>query len=358
MNLRAHHLLLIAFSFAFGCSNVSPPSTLGASQARADGGFAQRADQPTSGTAEASDAGAEQAAPMQNGATAGSAYDPRRYWVAGRELFVRANGTYFGAYIFQEHANLSESIGWVYNTYLNQGQSGKVMSWAKYYPTGNGGYCVPTYGILLLGDDQRVTETGDWFAPANDSCNPSVPFGYRVSGTPTGLFWAEPGGYVAQASPPTREMNVWRGETNSPFAQTNFDAFSRLVVVEHLDRFQPAYGRNNGSAWAKGNAAVYTDVIHLILYHGVRNNSAPTLKRCGQGGLPGVQSQHSSLYVSQPGYESYAMELYLAAGKGIVQESLLFNELDYWDSGTQDNTCHGSIMDGDASGWTWYRYEE
>lgn len=273
--------------------------------------------------------------------------DTRPYWVHTGLLqtYRRWDGSIYGRYRFTAHA--SGPFFDLYQQLYDQGHPGSLVSWEKQYPATGGGYCTPTYGQLWLGDDASVTEVGDWLA--GDGCTPDRAFGYRsFDGMQNlGLTWSPPVGLTTTLSPDV-EVRVYTQATPGAYYLDNgYDAYSSVVLHKAHASWTAPYGKDAAGKWVAGAGATYGDVLQLVFYHGTRSPElrdglvAPT--RCSGQDLDPAWPR-AALYRSFKNYNSYAIELYLARGIGIVAEALLFSESDYWGAA---NVCKGAIMGQD-----------
>jgi hypothetical protein len=116
----------------------------------------------------------------------------------------------------------------------------------------------------------------------------------------------------------------------APFVTSAAMAWSKNVVQETLPTFAPAYGRSDKGVWGAGNGKMYTNVIRLIFYHGVHLPGQVDVNCAAR--VKTNNPRYKGLYFNfpagpnSPGYNSYVSEFYLAPGKGIIQESLLYIE--------------------------------
>jgi hypothetical protein len=214
--------------------------------------------------------------------------------------------------------------------------------WAKDYWKNNT-WCRATYGVLFMGDDGSITETGDWTV-SNTACTPDTMLGYRkADGSNTGLVWSSIGGL--SNIPEIREMDVVRQNTpGAAITKSGSKAFSKTGLVEHLESYTVPYGRNASGVWGVGSGRTYYDVIRIVMYHGTKN-AVPSPVRCN-----GPISASGPYYQSYKDYSSYAIELYLAKGVGVIQENTPFIEdASYWGM----SNCNGDIFNNPGS-WVTY----
>ena len=205
--------------------------------------------------------------------------------------------------------------------------------WRKEYRSGST-WCTQTYGVLFFGDDGSITETGDWM-PSATPCAPNTMLGYRkADGSNTGLVWASAGGL--SDTPEIREMDVYRQNTpGAAVTNSGNDAYSKTGLIEHLESYTPPYGRHPSGEWCQGCGTTYYDVVHIVMYHGTRK-ATPAPVRC-----VGPVSAKGVYYQSHLNYNSYAIELWLAKGVGIIQENTPYIEdASFW--GMQN--CTGDMF--------------
>lgn len=268
------------------------------------------------------------------------AVDLREYMPDGVVKLNNSNGTNHAKYTFT-----SSNVGLenVYNSYHNLGKAGTPYFWRKEYFQ-NSAWCTYTYGILFKGIDQSITETGDWYA--NTPCTPNVVLGYRTnSNANTGLIWSPAGGLTQTIN--YHESKVWnQGVPGGAYVNTGIDAYSKTGLIEELETFTPKYGRDFNGVWGEGNAKTYTDVVHMVMYHGT--TSTP-ITRCNYSPL----IAEGTYYQSFKNYNSYAIELWLAKGIGIIQERIPFVEKGS-ELGTTD--CNGYVFNN--TNWQWYIDEQ
>jgi hypothetical protein len=259
--------------------------------------------------------------------------------------YNRADGSASTRYTLQRSLpGAPTGIDSIYYSYLSlPGKTGTPYMWRKEYSQ-SGSWCTATYGTLFMGGDLSVTEVGDW--RSSTGCTPNVLLGYKNHGTSvnTGLVWSPPGGL--SANPLIAENDVWGQATNgSAYANSGSQSYSKTGLIEVLPTFTPAYGRSVDGTWGAGLSKTYTDVIHIVMYHGTKvTPSSPV--RC-----VGPISANGSYYQSYKDYSSYAIELWLAAGVGIIQENTPFIEdASYWAL----PNCTGDIFSGAPGSWKTY----
>ena len=229
-------------------------------------------------------------------------------------VYNKADGSASTRYTFQKSPNAMDNL---YTNYLDIGKPGYTYMWRKEYWQ-SGAWCTVTYAVLRMGDDKSVTEVGDWLS--SSPCTPNVVFGYKTpSGIKTGLLWSGPGGLSDAAT--IAEVDVWRQNTpGAAYAFSGSKAYSKTGVVEHLETYTPPYGRDEYGVWREGGSKTYSDVLRVVMYHGTKQLNGTTI-RC-----IGPIAAHGVYYQSYKDYNSYAIEIYLASGVGIIQHNTPFIE--------------------------------
>lgn len=264
-------------------------------------------------------------------------------------MLNRADGSAASRYTLQRSLpGAPTGMDGLYYGYLSlPGKTGSPYMWRKEYWTGTpAAWRTATYGVLFMGDDKSVTEVGDWTV-SNVPFTPNTAFGYKNQGTPvnTGLAWSGPGGLTA--TPVIMEGDAWRQNTNgAAYAFSGSQVYSKTGLLEVLPTYTPPYGRVADGSWAAGAGKTYTDVIHLVMYHGTRTGSSVVPVRCvGPIGATGAY------YQSYKNYSGYAIELWLALGIGIIQENTPFIEDgSYWGM----SNCNGDIFSSTPGSWITY----
>lgn len=269
------------------------------------------------------------------------AIDLQQYFPDSAVVIMRkAAGTASSRYTFKKSPSGIDNL---YYGYLNINKSGLPYMWQKEYWQNNA-WCTQTYGVLFMGDDKSVTEVGDWTV-STTPCTPNTVFGYRkADGSNTGLVWASAGGL--SDIPEIREMSVVRQNTpGAAITDTGSKAYSKTGLIQHLDSYTLPYGRDVNGVWGAGSGTTYYDVVRIVMYHGTKT-STPVPIRC-----VGPISANGAYYQSYKDYNSYAIELYLAKGVGIIQENTPFIEDgSYWGM----SNCNGDIFNNPGS-WITYR---
>lgn len=275
-----------------------------------------------------------------------SPIDLRDYFPASNSIEYRgADGAIKTRYVFDGNPTGFQSL---YDNLFSLSKPGHLHTWKKDYWK-NGGWCTATYAVLFMGDDGSVTEVGDWMSQSG--CTPNVAFGYKTAlsvGANTGLSWSPAGGL--SEVPDTVEMfTADQTAPGSAYATNGHKCYSRTGLIEHMESYTLPYGRNEAGEWEAGAGKTYTDVVHIVMYHGTRAIGAnPPQIRCG---LTQPVAAHGAYYQSFKDYNSYAMELWLAKGVGIIQENTPFIEDGaYWGI----PNCGGQIFDPIPERWHSY----
>jgi hypothetical protein len=268
--------------------------------------------------------------------------DLRPYWPLTSHQ-VKLNKTDGSDHARYTLGSANPSFVSLYNTYHSLGKAGTPYTWRKEYKI-SGAWCTKTYAVMFLGDDLSITETGDWLA--SSGCTPNVLFGYKTalaSGQNAGLLWAGAGGI--DGAPATAEVFICAQAAPGAAYETNgYQAFSRCGIVAEHETFTPEIGRSAGGVWGEGNAKTYDDVLHIVMYHGTKA-ATPAPVRC----TPPMIAD-GAYYQSFKDYSSYAIELWLAKDKGIIQERTPFIEdATYWGI----PNCAGELFSTPRS-WTTY----
>ena len=238
-------------------------------------------------------------------------------------VLSKASGAPHARYTFtKSHSGFTG----LYASLMDQGKPGYHYVWQKEYMIA-GSWCTKTYAILFVGQDGSVKEVGDWLSQGS-SCSPSIAFGYRDWwNKPTGLVWVPPGGLKGSAV--ASEMHVAaQASPGAAYAINGYRAFSKTGLVEVLPSM--TIGQ-----------FTFRNVVHLVMYHGTRSPT-PTPVRCDH--QPTTAS--GSYYQSFKDYSSYAIELWLAPGVGVIKENTPFIEdASYWGAGN----CIGQIFEPEKS---------
>lgn len=195
-----------------------------------------------------------------------------------------------------------------YDAYLKLDKSGYYYVWQKEYFVENA-WKTATYAVLFMGTDGSITEVGDWL---NFGDNTYGVFGYRKDdGTNTGLIWSPPGGLKGE--PQYDEMN------------TISQAYSGAALVQNGSKCYSESGLIDVIPSMAINGITYTNVAHIVMYHGVRNIGSVPVKAVK---LPLVAN--GVYYRNRSDWDEYAMELWLAKGVGIIKERTPFIENAAW----------------------------
>lgn len=267
--------------------------------------------------------------------------DLREYFPDNLTLEMKKqNGVNQARYLLLKNPAGYESV---YQNFQNLGKPGSLYLWRKQYWNGQG-WDLVTDGLLFFGDDMSVTEVGDWmYTPAG-----GVVVGYKKSGANSGLLWSGAGGLSDQ--PIINEVQVWQQNTpGAAYAYHQQDAYGKCGIVEALPEFTPKFGRAESGEWLEGAGTTYADVVRVVMYHGTRRPNQPVV-RCESSSPIGACGPY---YQSFKNYNTYAIELWLAKGVGIVQENTPFIEDgSYWGIAN----CRGSVL-GESGAWLTYKVE-
>jgi len=256
-------------------------------------------------------------------------------------IFNKSNGSQSARYTFQKSPCGIDSL---YAGYMSLNKPGSPYMWRKEYFR-NGAWCTDTYAVLFMGDDQSVTECGDWYS--GSPCTPNVALGYKTSaGANAGLLWSGAGGLTKNAV--VAELDVWRQNApNATYANSGVKTYSRTGLIEILPTYTPPFGRDVNGIWCEGGSKTYVDVIHIVMYHGTKTPGVAPI-RC-----VGPIAANGPYYQSYKDYSSYAIELWLAKGIGIIQENCPFIEDAAAWGGTIQN-CSGDIFANPVGSWRTY----
>ena len=250
----------------------------------------------------------------------------------------KSGGTVSTRYTFKKSPSGMDAL---YYGYLNINKPGLPYMWRKEYLTA-GTWCTPTYAVLFMGDDKSITEVGDWYA--STPCTPNVVFGYKTAtGVPAGLLWSGAGGLSDTAA--IAEVDIWRQNTpGAAYLNSGSKAYSKTGLIELLSQYTPPFGRDEFGVWCEGGSKTYQDVAHIVMYHGTKTPGVQPV-RC-----IGPISANGAHYQSYKDYSSYAIELWIAKGVGIIQENTPFIEdATFWNI----PNCTGNIFSNPGS-WITY----
>lgn len=232
--------------------------------------------------------------------------DLRKYFPDNNTVVLnRGDGSPHARYTFTKNLSGFKDL---YDTHLKLNKPGSHYVWQKEYFT-DGKWVTATYGILLMGDDGSVTEVGDWLHLGGGNFGV---FGYRNDdGSNTGLVWSPPGGLTG--TPQFDEMATISQQTSGgAFTINGSRCYSESGLIDVLPTL-------------KIGTTTYTDVAHIVMYHGVRNLGSVPVKAKN---LPLVAN--GVYYRNRSDWDEYAMELWLAKGVGIIKERTPFIENASW----------------------------
>ena len=245
-----------------------------------------------------------------------SKIDLASYLPANKSTTLGMSGVVVSRHTFVKNASWLQGL---YDLLFNLGKTGNVCAWIKETKVG-AAWRVETYGVLFIGDDGSVTEVGDWLMGAN----PNRAFGYQKYGTatPTGLVWAGVGGLTkATDGSDFAEMDVVDQSSNGQsYTKKGAKAYSKAAAIEVLPTMTI-------------NGVAYNDVLHLGMYHGTYVPSYPNIQQSPEH-MPFLAN--GMYHLSVDGWNTYAMELWIAKGVGIIAEKVPYIEDGiYW--GYQNN---------------------
>jgi hypothetical protein len=267
------------------------------------------------------------------------AVDLREYFPAtGSYVFKQANGADNAKYTYQLAPAGFLSL---YNTFHNLTKPGNHYLWRKEYWNGSA-WNKAVDQIMFMGDDLSVTETGGW----RPSGNGNIVVGYQdLLGNKAGLIFAPVGGITGDAA--IAELKVFQQSSpGSAYQYLGQDAYSKSGLIEYMPTYTPPYGRDANGNWCAGCSKTYTDVVHIVIYHGTKTSTSVPI-RCNA-----PIAATGAYYQSFKNYSSYAIELWLAKGKGVIQESTPFIEdAAYW--GGAFPNCSGGEF---SSPYTWDKF--
>jgi hypothetical protein len=327
---------LVRFALVTGCSSFAGNSVQPVidRDAAAVDGATMGLDSGTSSDSATSDAGNIREVDLRSYFPAGSSTRSHR----------RYDSSYYARYTTFP---ASPDFQRLYDLYFTPTPAtpGNLFVWQKAYYSATSQPpaepCVATYAHLFFGADKSITEAGDYLSSA--PCTPSIVFGYQKASVAAGLLWSGAGGLVVGAPARAIDIEVAQRATGAdPYqVQPGYRAYSHVELLEVLPTFSPRYGNAGGGAWRKGGAKTYTNVARIVFHHGVRVPNQTIFKRCAP---PASVDEYTRLYRSEPQYDSYASEYYLAPGVGIVQEGFVYNEHnEYFGAGTIAD-CTGAAL--------------
>ena len=204
-------------------------------------------------------------------------------------------------------------IAGLYAALFNLNKPGTPGVWIK-ESLHNNVWRVDTYGVLFFGRDGSVTEVGDWLMGSN----PNRAFGYQAynSSTPCGLIWAGAGGltFASHGSEYAEMDTLDQSYNGSAYSKKGAKAYSKAAAIEVLPTMVL-------------NGVAYKDVLHLGMYHGTHVPSRPRAVQNPQN-MPFLAS--GMYHLSVDNWDTYAMELWVAKGIGIIQEVTPYIEDGSW----------------------------
>jgi len=266
--------------------------------------------------------------------------DLRTYFPAVTNVYRTFDGRAHAKYsFFFVTQNGLDPFWGLYSTLFDLGKpDGQLLIWQKIYASNVNDLedlnCTATYAHLFLGGgaDKGVIEVGDWLNNNGDVHGPngSCPDSYRALGyqratsfaTPaTGLNWSGPGGLDSSYTSFQSGYVFHQASPGTGYLYNGYGEYSTPGLVEFLPNWSPEYGRGSGGAWGSPGTT-YTNVVHMVLFHGVSGDPIS----CS----PDRGNPYSTYYLHVPGFRSYAIELYMDQAHGILQETLLYDELGYF----------------------------
>lgn len=195
----------------------------------------------------------------------------------------------------------------LFDAHMRLAKPGHHYMWMKEYFVG-GQWVTATYALLHIGDDGSITEVGDWLHLGQGNFGV---FGYRNASGNAGLVWCPPGGLTGEAQ--YDEMaTISQAYPGAALVGNGSTCYSESGLIAVL----PAVA-------IKG--AIYRDVVHMVMYHGVKIPGREPVKA---GRLP--LTANGVYYRNRSEWDEYAIELWLAKGIGIVKERTPFIENAEW----------------------------
>jgi len=251
--------------------------------------------------------------------------------VSGTVYLNKLNGEPHAKYTFTSAQAGFKSL---YDQFLTINKLGHHYTWRKEYWV-DGAWCTSTYTVMFMGDDLSITEVGDWFATT--PCTPNVVFGYKLGGGNAGLIWAPPGGLTSTPVIVEALNTAVQNTPGATYTTNGYQAYSKVGIIEVLPEYTVPFGGGTGGVWAEDNGRTFQNVVHMVMYHGTRSPSSVTV-RCQT--LSPIAA-YGAYYQSFKNYNSYAIELWLAPGIGIIQEDTPFIEdASYWGY----SNCNGTLF--------------
>ena len=225
--------------------------------------------------------------------------------------YADSNGNMTARYGFEKHSpGLQKAFKFK--------KGGTIGGWDKSYF--NGSYFQHiVVQPLYFGNNQSVIELGGLKNEGKVT--------YKIGDISTGLYWSAPGGLSYGYR--TKQMDVYVNGNHG-----DLRAYSRTRLIEQL----PSYTLEHG------NRQTYQDVVHIVFYHGTKT-TAHDIVRCFDKQVLNAENQP---YIAMKGYNSYAVELWLARGIGVIKERQIFSE-----QREGERNCAGNMFDG-GENWTNY----
>lgn len=254
----------------------------------------------------------------------------QEYLVPSSHTYASAGGYEGTRYTFSKGSSTFTKL---YKKHWKAKRTGSLYTWSKDFKV-NGVFKHKVTQPLWYGLDESVIELGGVKAKGITS--------YSKGGSKTGLYWSGKGGLS-----PNFVTNTMAVLVNN--SSIGMQAYSRVKLVELLPEYTPEYGKDANGVFARGNSRTYTNVVHLIMYHGTNRGDKPI--RCWN--KPRL-SDSTVEYIPMKNYNSYTMELWIAKGVGIIKHVVPYIEDGHTTWG-QPN-CIGNIYSGNET-YTNYLYD-
>lgn len=217
----------------------------------------------------------------------------------------RKDGSKYARYTFSA---APEGFKPLYDAYMKMPKAAYHYVWQKEYWTNNA-WITATYAIFQMSYDGSVIEVGDWLHLGNNGFGV---FGYRNdNGSNAGLIWCPPGGLTGE--PQYDEMNtISQAYPGAALTQNGSRCYSESGLIDIIPSM-------------KIGGTTYTNVAHMVMYHGVRNVGSTPVKATK---LPLVAN--GVYYRNRADWDEYAMEVWFVKGVGIIKERTPFIENAAW----------------------------